>query len=49
MMADMGIDKIVHNDRYPRHARILNAWIEDWESCILRTRYQENEQRILQK
>ena len=28
MMVDMGLDKIVHNDREPRHARILNAWIK---------------------
>ena len=28
---------------------IFNAWIEDWESDILRTRDQENEQRLLYK
>ena len=49
MMVDMGLDKIVHNDREPRHARIFNAWIEDWESDIARKKYQENEQRLLQK
>ena len=49
MMVDMGLDKIVHNDREPCHARIFNAWIKDWESEILRTRDQENEQRLLQK
>ena len=27
MMVDMGIDNIMNNDRNPRHARILNAWI----------------------
>ena len=48
-MVDMGIDNIVYNYREPRHARILNAWIEDWESDILRTRDQENEQCLMQK
>ena len=47
MMVDMGLDNIVHNDREPCHARIFNACIEDWESDILRTRDQENEQRLL--
>ena len=37
MIVDMGLDNIVYNDRDPRHARIFNAWIEDWESDILRT------------
>ena len=49
MMVDMGIDNIVHNDREPRHARIFNSWIYYWESDILRTQDQENEQRLLQK
>ena len=49
MMVDMGLDNIVYNDREPCHARIFNAWIEDLESDILRTRYQENDQRFLQK
>ena len=31
MMVDTGLDNIVHNDREPRHARILNAWTKDWE------------------
>ena len=48
-MVDMGLDNIVQNDREPRHARIFNAWIKDWESCILITRDQENEQRLLQE
>ena len=42
MMVDIVLDNIVKNYREPRHARIFNAWIEDWESGILRTRYQEN-------
>ena len=49
MMTGMDLDKIVHNDREPRHARILNAWIEDWESYILRTQDQENGQCLLKK
>ena len=49
MMVGMGIDKIVYNDRYPRHARIFNAYIKDWESEILVTQDQENYQRLLQK
>ena len=49
MMVEMGIDNITHNDRETLHARTLNAWIEDWESEILRTRDQENEKRLLQK
>ena len=49
IMVDMGLDNIVHNDRAPRHARIFNAWIEDWELDILITQDQENEQQILQK
>ena len=46
---DMGLDKILHHDREPHHTRIYNAWIEDWESDILRTPYQENDQRLLKK
>ena len=42
----MGLDNIIHNDREPQHARIFNACIEDWESDILRTRDQENEQPL---
>ena len=49
MMVDMGLDNIVHHDREPLHGRILNAWIKDWESDILRTIYQNNEQWLLQK
>ena len=49
MMVGIGLDYIVHNDREPHHARIFNAWIEDWESEILRTRDQENEKRIMHK
>ena len=48
-MVNMGLDKIVHHGRDPCHASILNDWIKDWESDILRTRYQENEKRLLQK
>ena len=48
-MVDMGLDNIVHNDREPCHARISNACIEDCESDILRTRHQDNEQRLLHK
>ena len=49
MMVDMGLDKIVHHDRDPCHARILNAWIKYWESYILRTRYQDNEKKLINK
>ena len=49
MMFDMVIDNILYNNREPHHARIFNAWTEDWESDILRTRYQENEKRLLKK
>ena len=49
MMVDMGLDKILHHDREPCHSRIFNSWIEDWESDILRTQDQENEQRLLHK
>ena len=49
MMVDMGLDNIVHNYSEPCHARIFNTCIEYWESEILRTRDQENEQRLLQK
>ena len=48
-MVYMVIDNIVHNDRNPLHDRIFNAWINYWESDILRTRDQENEKRRLQK
>ena len=49
MMCEMGLDNIVNNDREPRHSRIFNAWIEDWDSDIMRIRDQDNEQRLLQK
>ena len=49
MMVDMGLDNIFNNERGPRQARIFNSWIEDWESEILRTQYQDNEKRLLQK
>ena len=49
MMVDTGLDNIVHNDRETRHARIFNAWIKDWESDILRTKYQENYQQLMHK
>ena len=49
MMVDMGLDSIVYNDRKTCHAKIFNACIKDWESDILRTQDQENEQQILQK
>ena len=49
MMVDMGLDNIVHNDREPRHSNIFNSLIKDWDSDILRTRYQENEKRVLHK
>ena len=42
IMVDMGLDNIVHNDSEPHHARVFNAWVEDWESDILRTRVQGN-------
>ena len=45
----MGLDNIVHHDRDHFHYSISNACIEDWESDILRTQDQENEQRLLQK
>ena len=48
-MVAMGIYNIVHNDREPRHARIFSAWIKYWKLDILRSRYQENEQRLFQK
>ena len=48
-MVDIGLDNIVHNYGDPRHARISNFWIKDWESDILRTLDQENWQRLLQK
>ena len=40
MMVDMGLDNIVQNDRETHCVRILKAWIEDWDSDILRTRDQ---------
>ena len=49
MMFDMGLDNIVKNDKKPCDAIIFNACIDDLESGILRTLYQENEQRLLQK
>ena len=49
MIVDMVLDNIVHNDREPRHARIFNACTEDWESDILRSQDQYNDQRLLQK
>ena len=49
MMFDMVLDKILHNDREPLHARICNAWIDDWELDILRTRDQDNKQQLLHK
>ena len=49
MMVDMGLYNIMHNDREPLHDSIFNAWIEDWESDIMRTRDQENNQHIMNK
>ena len=49
MMVDMGLDRIVHNDRNPIHDKIFNAWVKYWESDILITKDQENEQHLLQK
>ena len=48
-MVEMGIDNIVHHSREPHHARILNSWIKDWESDILKTWDRENDQRLNQK
>ena len=48
-MVGMGIDNIVHHDRELCHARILNTWIDDWNSGILIKLDQENEQRLPQK
>ena len=45
----MVIGNIVHHDRDLLHARIFNAWVEYWDSNILRTQYQENEQQLLHK
>ena len=42
IMIDMGLENIVHHDRYPHHDKILNAWIKDWDSDIPRTRDQDN-------
>ena len=49
MMVDMFLYNIVHNDREPRHSRMFNSWIEDWESDILRTQDQGNDQSLLHK
>ena len=49
MVVGMRLDNIVHNDKEPRHVSIFNSWIKDFYSDILRTQYQENEQRLLQK
>ena len=49
MMVGVGLDKIVHHDREPHRARIFNACTKDWESDILRTLDQENEQLIIKK
>ena len=49
MMVDMGLDKIAHHDRELLHASIFNAWIKDWDSDILITKYQDNEKKIMQK
>ena len=49
MMVDMGFDFKKNHDREISHARISNAWIKDWDSDILRTQNQENEQRLLHK
>ena len=49
MIVVMGLDKIMHNDREPRHVRIFITYTEYWESYILITQNQENEQRLLQK
>ena len=49
VMVGVGLDNIVNHDREPRHASIFNAWIDDWESYILRTRDQENEQCLMHK
>ena len=49
MIVEMGLDNVVHHDREPRHARIFNAYIKDWESNIMRTQDQENKQRLIQK
>ena len=45
----MGLDNVVYRDRELLHDRIFNAWIDYWESEILITKYQENEQCLLQK
>ena len=49
MMVGMGLDNIVHHDRDIRHVRIFNTWIKGWESDILITIDQDNEQHLLQK
>ena len=49
MMVEIGLDNTVHEDRETCHSRIFNTCIYDWESDILITQDQENEQRLLQK
>ena len=49
MMVTMGIDNIMYHDMELHHARILNSWIEDWESGILVIQYQDNEQCLMKK
>ena len=49
MIVDMGLDNIVYNDGAPLRSKIFNAWIEDWESDILRTWGQNNDQSFLHK
>ena len=44
MMVDMSRDNILHHDRYIIRVRTLNACIRYWESDILRTLDQENDQ-----
>ena len=48
-MVDMGLNSIVNNYREPQNDRIINAWIKDWESDILITLEQGNEQHLLHK
>ena len=49
IMVDMGLYKILHHGREPRHARIFNSWIKDWVSDILRTKDQDNDQQLMHK
>ena len=37
MMVEIGLDIIVHHAGQNHHSRVFNAWIQDWESDILRT------------